>query len=139
MANPNPNKKGLLPPVKTGDKGRNPNGRKGKDGKGGLEKMSTILKKCGLKVEIITDEKNGETREIRRYDLLAEKLFQLGLNDGNLAAIKEIVERIEGKVVDVSQVTVDAKVNATVKTKLPTDPVKVREMLLKRIKGLRKK
>jgi hypothetical protein len=77
----------------------NPAGR----AKGSLNK-STVLKMGGNRV-FSKHPETGEMMDVTRYHVVLEQLYELAMKKGNMQAIKEIIERHEGKVPDKKEIS----------------------------------
>lgn len=87
-----------LKPVQKGEKGRNPAGRPK-----GRKNASTVLREL-LECKIADVDENGNKIQISSMEKMLKTLIIKG-HEGDIKAIREILERIEGKAVAKHEIT----------------------------------
>ena len=89
--------------------------RKGRPKKG--QCLTDILNWALDQKKTYTDKKTGEEKEVLLRQLLADKLLYKAINDGDVAAMKYIYDRIDGKPKESVEITRPGDI-------IPDDPLK---------------
>lgn len=97
--NHNPDQSGLIHWVK-GQSG-NPDGKKK-----GTRNLSTILKEY-LELEVEIENEKGEKVKVENQDLIIAQLIRKAAKDGDLKAIEQILDRMEGKPIQKQEIKTD--------------------------------
>lgn len=94
----NPNAVDNLTPIKKGEV-RNPKGRPK-----GARSFKTVIRELLENYEEIIEE-NGNKKKIDGYDKVTLQLFKKAVVDNDLGAMREIIDRLEGKSAQAVDVT----------------------------------